>query len=124
MLRSAVPHIKPNGGKPVARCRGRATFRPRLVMSIRDPSMATAIYIVLFARDAWWIDLDGQAEGPFQTRQLATGEALARATATSSRGGRSEVRLSAPGHENELIYQSTARSLLSRVVADAHPEQA
>lgn len=86
--------------------------------------MATAIYIVLFARDAWWIDLDGKAEGPFPTRQLATEEALARATATSSRGGRSEVRLSAPGHENELVYQSTARSLLSRIVAETRHEQA
>ena len=27
--------------------------------------MKTAIYIVIFARDAWWIDLDGEADGPF-----------------------------------------------------------
>jgi hypothetical protein len=45
-------------------------------------------------------------------------EAVARAAATSRQGGRSEVRVSGPGHENELIYQSAERSLLSRTVAE------
>lgn len=82
--------------------------------------MPTAIYIVLFARDAWWVDLDGRSHGPYETCEQAKAEAMARATETSRGGGRSEVRLSGPGHENELLFQSTARSLLSRTVALAH----
>lgn len=82
--------------------------------------MTTAIYIVIFAREAWWVDLDGRSHGPYETCEQATNEAMARATETSQQGGRSEVRVSGPGHDNDLIYQSTTRSLLSRTVALAH----
>ena len=80
--------------------------------------MATSIYIVICVQDRWFIDLDGEAEGPFATLESAMAEAVARAAATSRQGGRSEVRVSGPGHENELIYQSAERSLLSRTVAE------
>ena len=80
--------------------------------------MATSIYIVICVQDRWFIDLDGEAEGPFTTLESAMAEAVARAAATSRQGGRSEVRVSGPGHENELIYQSAERSLLSRTVAE------
>lgn len=80
--------------------------------------MATAIYIVLFARDRWWIDLDGASDGPFASLESAMAEAVSRAASTSRLGGRSEVRVAGPGHDNELIYQSTRRSLLSRAVAE------
>lgn len=77
--------------------------------------MATSIYIVLFVRGHWFIDLDGVSDGPFTSLESARAEAVARAAATSRRGGRSEVRVAGPGHENELIYQSTRR----RAVAEA-----
>ena len=80
--------------------------------------MATSIYIVIYVRDRWFIDLDGVSEGPFSSLESAMAEAVARASETSRRGGRSEVRVAGPGHENELIYQSAARSLLSRTVAE------
>jgi hypothetical protein len=80
--------------------------------------MATAIYIVLFARDRWWIDLDGVSDGPFASLESAMAEAVSRAGSTSRLGGRSEVRVAGPGHANELIYQSTRRSLLGRAVAE------
>lgn len=81
--------------------------------------MATSILIVLFARDRWWIDLDGVSDGPFDSLESAMAEAVSRAAVTSRAGGRSEVRVAGPGHDNELIYQSAERSLLSRAVADA-----
>jgi hypothetical protein len=83
--------------------------------------VTTAIYIVLFARGSWWVDLDGRSHGPYETCEQATEEAVARATETSHCGGRSEVRVSGPGHNNDLVYQSATRSLLSRTVALAHP---
>ena len=82
--------------------------------------MSTAIYIVIFARDAWWIDLDGDSDGPFGTIEAAIRNAVDKASATSHRGGRSEVRVMGGGHDNALVYQSTQRSLLSRAVAMAH----
>jgi hypothetical protein len=81
--------------------------------------MGTAIYIVFFARDAWWVDLDGHSYGPFGSDGEATSDAISRASTTSASGGRSEVQLSRPGRDNELVYQSASRSLLSRTVAAA-----
>jgi hypothetical protein len=81
--------------------------------------MATEIYIVLFFRDRWWIDLNGDAEGPFVSLESAMAEAVSRAAAASRQGGRSEVRVAGPGHDNKLIYQSADRSLLGRAVAEA-----
>jgi hypothetical protein len=82
--------------------------------------MKTAIYIVIFARDAWWIDLDGKADGPFGTLDAATRMALEKAGADSRQGARSEVRVTGPGHDNALLYQSREKSLLSRAVAANH----
>jgi hypothetical protein len=82
--------------------------------------MKTAIYIVIYAREAWWIDLDGEADGPFGTRDAATQQAIAVAAAKARNGGRSEVRVAGPLYENQLVYQSAERSLLSRAVALVH----
>jgi hypothetical protein len=82
--------------------------------------MKTAIYIVIFARDAWWIDLDGVADGPFGTLDAAIRMAVEKASTISRQGARSEVRVMGPGHDNALVYQSTKKSLLSRAVAAQH----
>jgi hypothetical protein len=82
--------------------------------------MTTSIYIVLFAQDRWWIDLNGVADGPFATLETAMAEAVSRAATASRQGERSEVRVTGPGHGNKMIYQSTERSLLGRAVAEAH----
>ncbi|HHY50848.1 MAG TPA: hypothetical protein GYA10_14020 [Alphaproteobacteria bacterium] len=78
--------------------------------------MKTAIYIVINSRDAWYVDLDGESNGPFTTIDAAIQNAIELAAATSRRGGRSEVRVMGPGH-SALVYQSTERSLLSRAAA-------
>ena len=33
--------------------------------------MTTAMFIVIFARSKWWIDLNGKAKGPFLSRESA-----------------------------------------------------
>jgi hypothetical protein len=80
--------------------------------------MSTSIYIVLFAHQSWWVDLNGTSEGPFGSLESAMAEAVAKAAATSRQGGRSEVRISGPGYDNKLIYQSADRSSLGRAVAE------
>ena len=79
--------------------------------------MKTAIYIVIYARESWWIDLDGTADGPFGTLDAAIHNAIANAKLAEAKGGRSEVRVKGPGHDNALVYQSAAKSLLGRAVA-------
>jgi hypothetical protein len=79
--------------------------------------MKTAIYIVIFARDSWWIDLDGNADGPFGTLDAAIHNAIEKAKLDATRGSRSEVRVKGPGHDNALVYQSQEKSLLGRAVA-------
>jgi hypothetical protein len=81
--------------------------------------MKTAIYIVIFAREQWWIDLDGEADGPFGTLDAAIRLAVEHAKAVARQGGRSEVRVMGPGHDNAMIYQSAEKSLLARAVAMA-----
>ncbi len=83
--------------------------------------MATAVYIVVHAQGAWWVDLNGDAQGSFPSLDLARSEAVSRAAVASYGGGRSEVWVSAPGHGHELVYQSEARSLLSRALGHVHP---
>lgn len=81
--------------------------------------MKTSIYIVIYARQSWWVDLDGESDGPYGTADAAISQAVEMAKATSRRGGRSEVRVAGNGHDS-MIYQSQERSLLGRAVAMAH----
>ena len=82
--------------------------------------MKTSIFIVINARDQWWVDLDGNAEGPFGHIDAAIRKAVDRATEVSRSGGHSEVRVMGPGKDNALVYQSAEKSLLGRAVALAH----
>lgn len=82
--------------------------------------MRTSIYIVILARDSWWVDLDGAAHGPFHTRDAAVQRATALASDTARTGGRSEVRVMGANHVSELVYQSAKKGLLGRVAAAAH----
>ena len=43
--------------------------------------MTTAMFIVIFARSKWWIDLNGKAKGPFLSRESAEPGMLGRAAA-------------------------------------------
>lgn len=36
--------------------------------------MAKALYVVIFSRQAWWVDLQGTAQGPYPSLQDATEE--------------------------------------------------
>ncbi len=76
--------------------------------------MSTAIYIVIFAHDQWWIDLEGKPTGPFSNVEIAMAGAVSMASADARAGKRSEVRVAGPGHHNEIIYQSPNKSAVTR----------
>ena len=68
--------------------------------------MTTAYFIVLFARDRWWIDLNGASKGPFLTQDAAEHEAISLANNHARQGKRAEVRLAEPGKHTRVIWQN------------------
>ena len=55
--------------------------------------MTTAIFIVIYARAKWWIDLNGKAKGPFLSRESAELEAINLASNFAREGRRAEVQV-------------------------------
>lgn len=53
--------------------------------------MAKALYLVILSRDAWWVDFEGKAEGPFASREKAALEAQTMARFHAHSGRDSEV---------------------------------
>ena len=67
-----------------------------------------------------WRSCDGvQCRYRWQVLRKALPDGKSRARETAS-ADRSEVRVTGPGHNNALVYQSTDRSILSRAVATDH----
>ena len=79
--------------------------------------MTTAIFIVIHARNKWWIDLNGKSKGPFLSRETAQQEAIQLAMTFAKDGRRSEVQVAEPGKKNKIVYQSAEQSMLGRAAA-------
>ena len=79
--------------------------------------MTTALFIVIYARTKWWIDLNGKAKGPFLSRDSAQLEAIQLASGFARDGRRAEVQVVEPGKKNKIVYQSSDVGLLGRAVA-------
>ncbi|MBI4920862.1 MAG: hypothetical protein HY834_03870 [Devosia nanyangense] len=79
--------------------------------------MTTAIFIVIFARKKWWIDLNGHTQGPFLSKDSALAEATKHAKDLARAGHRSEVQLSEPGERSHIVYQSAEQGFLGRAAA-------
>ena len=82
--------------------------------------MTTAIFIVIFARNKWWIDLNGKTKGPFVTRDGAEQEAIALASTFAKDGRRAEVQVAEPGEKRKIVYQSSDIGMLGRAAALAN----
>jgi hypothetical protein len=79
--------------------------------------MTTAMFIVIFARDKWWIDLNGKAKGPFLSRESAELEAINLASGFAREGRRAEVQVAEPGQKNQIVWQSIEPGMLGRAAA-------
>ena len=79
--------------------------------------MTTAIFIVIYARSKWWIDLNGKAKGPFLSRESAELEAINLATNFARDGRRAEVQVAEPGQKNHIVWQSAEPGMLGRAAA-------
>ncbi len=79
--------------------------------------MTTAMFIVIFARAKWWIDLNGKAKGPFLSRESAELEAINLASNFAREGRRAEVQVAEPGQKNRIVWQSAEPGMLGRAAA-------
>ena len=79
--------------------------------------MTTAIFIVIFARSKWWIDLNGKSKGPYLSRDSAQQEAIHLATGFAKDGRRAEVQVFEPGERNRIVWQSAEQGMLGRAAA-------
>lgn len=79
--------------------------------------MTTAIFIVIYARDKWWIDLNGKSKGPYLSREGAELEAIHLASNYARDGRRAEVQVAEPGQKNHIVWQSADPGMLGRAAA-------
>lgn len=79
--------------------------------------MTTAIFIVIFARNKWWIDLNGKSKGPYLSRDSAELDAINLASNFAKDGRRAEVQVAEPGKKNHIVYQSADPGMLGRAAA-------
>ena len=79
--------------------------------------MTTALFIVIFVRGKWWIDLNGKSRGPYLSRETAELEAVNLASAFARDGRRAEVQVAEPGKKNRIVWQSAEQGILGRAAA-------
>lgn len=60
-------------------------------MGFGGPEVATALYIVIQSRGKWWVDFEGRAHGPHDTREAAALEARSQAAFMAHMARPSEV---------------------------------
>lgn len=82
--------------------------------------MTTAIFIVIYARNKWWIDLNGKSKGPYLSRESAEQEAIHLAKGYAKDNRRAEVQVAEPGKKNHIVWQSSNPGMLGRAAALAN----
>jgi hypothetical protein len=66
--------------------------------------MKTCWFIVIESMGSWWVDCEGKAYGPFETREEAQGEAKRIALAYGDETRRSQVYSAEPDGSHRLIW--------------------
>jgi hypothetical protein len=69
-------------------------------------AMARALYVVIFSRDSWWVDIEGKAHGPYDTRELAAAEAKHLAQFAAHSGRSSEVLVPDDSGRHRVVWES------------------
>jgi hypothetical protein len=70
--------------------------------------MARALYVVILSRGRWWVDFEGKAYGPFDTKELAGAEARHLAQYQAHSGRTAEVLVPDDGGRHRVVWTSTA----------------
>jgi hypothetical protein len=70
--------------------------------------MSRALYVVILSRSRWWVDFEGKAYGPFDTKELAAAEARHLAQFSAHSGRSSEVLVPDEGGRHRVVWTSMA----------------
>lgn len=82
--------------------------------------MSTALYIVIQSRGKWWVDFEGRAHGPHETREAAALEARNQAQFSAHMERRSEVLVPDADGKYWIIWDSRdTRTGVPRLVSAA-----
>ncbi|HEV7278199.1 MAG TPA: DUF2188 domain-containing protein [Devosiaceae bacterium] len=68
--------------------------------------MSTALYVVIFSRGDWWVDVEGRASGPYRTKEDAAVEATHLARFASHSGHESEVLVPDENGRHRIVWAS------------------
>lgn len=70
--------------------------------------MSRALYVVILSRGRWWVDFEGRAFGPFETKDLASAEAKHLAQYQAHSGRTAEVLVPDDSGRHRVTWTSTA----------------
>ena len=84
--------------------------------------MATALYIVIQSRGKWWVDFEGRAHGPHDTREAAALEARNQAQFMAHMDRTSEVLV--PDAEGKYWVVWNSRDISAGVPRPVRPQAA
>ena len=68
--------------------------------------MPKGLYLVIHSRDRWWIDFEGAAQGPFETRESAALEARSLAQFKAHTGRECEVMVPDDRGRYSVVWSS------------------
>lgn len=72
--------------------------------------MQTCWFVVIRTPSAWWVDCEGKAYGPFDTREAAAAEAVRLAEAFGDPERRSDVYVPDETGRLQLVWSGQQRS--------------
>ena len=70
--------------------------------------MTKAVFLVFPSRGQWWVDLEGNAEGPFDSRADAITGAIPMAQAVEQSGRKAEVLAPGDDSRHHVAWPQTA----------------
>lgn len=71
--------------------------------------MASALFVVILSRGTWWVDFEGKAHGPYDSRERAAEEARDLAQFSAHSGRESEVLVPDDSGRHRVVWTSAGQ---------------
>ena len=68
--------------------------------------MSTALFVVIYSRKTWWVDFEGKAHGPYESRGEAMVEGRQHAQYSAHMGRASEVLVPDDNGRYHVVWSS------------------
>ena len=83
--------------------------------------MAKGLFLVIHSRDRWWVDFEGAARGPFESRESAAQEARSLAEFKAHSGRDCEVLVPDERGHYAIVWSSQYEPVASRPTKPERP---